>query len=80
MATHIAFCSKQTLAEVFACVVKMKAKRPFRVWELAEMWFGTEKMTLINEKVFHLSLKWCWQEFFVPDRQSPELFRPVLIA
>ncbi len=70
------FCSKQTLAEVFACVVKMKAKRPFRAWELAEMWFGTEKMTLINEKVFHLSLKWCWQEFFVPDRRSPDLFRP----
>ena len=73
------FCHYR-ISEVYDFVMNMGSKGPFRVRELAEMWFGTEKMTLINEKVFHLSLKWCWQEFFVPDRQSPDLFHPVLIA
>ena len=73
------FC-RYRISEVYDLVMNMGSKGPFRVRELAEMWFGTEKMTLINEKVFHLSLKWCWQEFFVPDRRSPDLFHPVLIA
>ena len=74
-----AFC-RYRISEVYDLVMNMGSKGPFRARELAEMWFGTEKMTLINEKVFHLSLKWCWQEFFVPDRRSPDLFHPVLIA
>ena len=73
------FC-RYRISEVYDLVMNLGSKGPFRVRELAEMWFGTEKMTLINEKVFHLSLKWCWQEFFVPDRRSPDLFHPVLIA
>lgn len=73
------FC-RQRISELYDYLMEAGEKGPFRVRELAEMWFGTEKMTLINEKVFHLSLKWCWQEFFAPDRQSPDLFHPVLIA
>ncbi len=73
------FC-RQRISELYDYLMEAGEKGPFRAWELAEMWFGTEKMTLINEKVFHLSLKWCWQEFFVPDRRSPDLFRPVLIG
>ncbi|MDE2828734.1 MAG: MBL fold metallo-hydrolase [Gemmatimonadota bacterium] len=73
------FC-RQRISELYDYLIEAGEKGPFRVWELAEMWFGTEKMTLINEKVFHLSLKYSWKEFFVPDRQSPELLHPVLIA
>ena len=50
------------------------AKGPFRVRELAEIWFGTEWTTLKEEKLFGLLLALDWQTLFVRDRQFPDLF------
>ena len=43
------------LSEVAAFVRKMGGERPFRVRELAEIWFGTEELTPIAVKFF----EWC---------------------
>ena len=43
------------LREVAAFVQKMERQRPFRVRELAEIWFGTEAITPIAVKFF----EWC---------------------
>ena len=43
------------LSEVAAFVREMGAERPFRVQELAEIWFGTEGLTPIVVKFF----EWC---------------------
>ena len=43
------------LSEVAAFVRKMGWERPFRVRELAEIWFGTEELTPIAVKFF----EWC---------------------
>ena len=43
------------LSEVFAFVRKMERKGPFRVRELAEIWFGTEATTQVAVKFF----QWC---------------------
>ena len=43
------------LSEVAAFVRKMGGERPFRVRELAEIWFGTEGLTPIAVKFF----EWC---------------------
>ena len=61
------------LSEVFAFVKEMGWKRPFRVRELAEMWFGTEATTPIVVKFF----EWCLLlecRFF--ERRSGDLFYP----
>ena len=62
------------LSEISAFVRKMKLKGPFRVRELAEIWFGTEATTLRSVEFFELCLSWC-PMFFVPDRRSSDLFR-----
>ncbi|MDE0010831.1 MAG: MBL fold metallo-hydrolase [Candidatus Poribacteria bacterium] len=65
--------SDRILREVAAFVQKMGLTGPFRVRELAEMWFGTEGITPLAVKFF----EWClslerW--FFERDR-SDNLFR-----
>ena len=62
------------LSEVYAYLVEREANGPFRVRELAEIWFGTEWTTLKEEKLFGLLLLLDWQTLFVRDRQSPNLF------
>lgn len=62
------------LSEVFAFVRKMELKGPFRVRELAEIWFGTEAITEVVVRFF----EWCLSlesRFFEPDR-SGKLFSP----
>ena len=66
--------SLDRLSEVYAYLVERGAKGPFRAWELAEIWFGTEWTTLKEEKMFRLCLSLDWQTLFVPDRRSPDLF------
>ena len=65
--------SDRILREVAAFVQKMGLTGPFRVRELAEMWFGTEAITPLAVKFFEwcLSLEY-W--FFERDR-SDNLFR-----
>ncbi len=63
------------LSEVYAYLMARGAKGPFRVRELAEIWFGTERTTLKKEKLFGLLLALDWQTLFVRDSQSPDLFR-----
>ena len=46
---------ERILSEVAAFVRKMGWERPFRVWQLAEIWFGTEGLTPIAVKFF----EWC---------------------
>ena len=62
------------LSEVYAYLAARGAKGPFRVRELAEIWFGTEWTTLKEEKLFGLLLALDWQTLFVRDRQFPDLF------
>ena len=59
------------LSEVSGFVRKMELKGPFRVQELAEIWFGTEAITPIAVKFF----EWCLSlesQFF--ERRSDNLF------
>lgn len=59
------------LSEVSAFVRKMELKGPFSVRELAEIWFGTEAITLLMVKFF----EWCLSlegQFF--ERRSGDLF------
>ncbi len=61
------------LGEVFAFVKEMRLNGPFRVRELAEIWFGTETLTPIVVKTFQ------WQllqgsRFF--NRSSGDLYYP----
>ena len=61
------------LSEVAAFVRKMRAERPFRVRELAEIWFGTEGLTPVAVKFF----EWCVSlngRFF--ERRTDDLFYP----
>ena len=67
------FC-RQRVAELYDYLVKAGAKGPFRVRELAEIWFGTERTTLEEEKRFRLILSTVWQTLFVQDRRSRDLF------
>lgn len=65
--------SDRILREVAAFVQKMERQRPFRVRELAEIWFGTEAITPIAVKFF----EWCLSlesRFF--KRGSGDLFYP----
>ena len=66
--------SDRILSELYAFLVKMGAQGPFRVWELTEMWFGTEETTPIAVKFFH----WCLSldsRFFVRDSKDSNSFR-----
>jgi Cft2 family RNA processing exonuclease len=66
--------SDRILSELYTFLVKKGAKRPFRVRELAEMWFGTEETTPIAVKFFH----WCLsldRRFFVRDSKDSNSFR-----
>ena len=66
--------SDRILSELYAFLVKMGAKGPFRVRELTEMWFGTEETTPIAVKFFH----WCLSldsRFFVRDSKDSNSFR-----
>lgn len=65
--------SEETLAEVRAYVVETDAKGPFRVQELAEMWFGTEMTTLSEVEAFRLLLRED-RRCFEPDRRRPFLY------
>ena len=67
------FC-RQGISELYDYLVEAGAKGPFRVRELAEIWFGTEWTTLKEEKLFGWLLSLDWQTFFVRDRRSPDLF------
>ena len=67
------FC-RQRVAELYDYLVKAGAKGPFRVRELAEIWFGTERTTLEEEKRFRLILSTVWQTLFVQDGRSRDLF------
>ena len=67
------FC-RQRVSELYDFLVKAGEKGPFRVRELAEIWFGTEWTTLKEEKLFGLLLALDWQKLFVPDRRFPDLF------
>lgn len=62
------------LSEVYAYLVARGAKGPFRLRELAEIWFGTEWTTLKEEKLFGWLLALDWQTLFERDRRSPDLF------
>ena len=62
------------LSEVYAYLMARGAKGPFRLRELAEIWFGTEWTTLKEEKLFGLLLALDWQTLFERDRRSPDLF------
>ena len=67
------FC-RDRVSEVYDCLAEGGAKGPFRVRELAEIWFGTERTTLKEEKLFRWLLSLDWQTLFVPDRRSRDLF------
>lgn len=62
------------LSEVYAYLMEREAKGPFRLRELAEIWFGTEWTTLKEEKLFGLLLALDWQTLFERDHRSPDLF------
>ena len=47
--------SNDRISEIAAFVRKMERNGPFRVWELAEIWFGTEAITPAVVKFF----EWC---------------------
>ena len=61
----------RALTEVAAFVRKMEWKGPFRVRELAEIWFGTEAVTPIVVKVFQWDLS-LGSQFF--ECRSGDLF------
>jgi len=65
--------SDTTLEEVRAYVVETDAKGPFRVQELAEMWFGSEMTTLSEVEAFRLLLRE-GRRYFEPDRRRPFLY------
>ena len=71
---------KRILREVFDFVRKIGLQGPFRVRELAEMWFGTDKTTTTRVQLFQWFLSIYHQEFFVPDGQCRGLFHPKRIA
>ncbi len=65
--------NEATLSEVHAYCVETGAKGPFRIQELTEMWFGTERTTPAEVEAFRLLLAYS-REFFDPDRHRPYLF------
>ncbi|MBT5830651.1 MAG: MBL fold metallo-hydrolase [Candidatus Latescibacteria bacterium] len=65
--------SDVTLGEVRAYVIETDTKGPFRVQELAEMWFGSEMTTLSEIEAFRLLLR-DGRRYFEPDRKRPFLF------
>lgn len=65
--------NEDTLSEVHAYCVETGVKGPFRIQELAEMWFGTEMTTPAEVEAFRLLLAYS-REFFDPDRHRPYLF------
>ncbi len=67
--------SEETLAEVHAYVVETGLKGPFRVQELAEMWFGTELTTPTEVEAFRLLLSGT-RGFFEADYRRAYLFHP----
>ena len=67
------FC-RQRISEVYDYLVKAGENGPFRGRELAEVWFGTERTTLKEEKRFRLILSMVWQTLFVRDHRFPDLF------
>ncbi len=68
--------NSRILSELYAYLRNIEVAGPFRLRELAEMWFGTERTTLVTEKLFQWFLSLDWQEFFVPDHQNPDLLYP----
>jgi len=62
-----------TLEEVRAYVIETEIKGPFRVQELAEMWFGSLATTLSEVEAFRLLLRE-GRRYFEPDRRRPFLF------
>ena len=68
--------NSRILSELYAYLRNIEVAGPFRLRELAEMWFGTEATTLVTEKLFQWFLSLDWQEFFVPDHQNPDLLYP----
>ena len=68
--------NSRILSELYTYLRNIEVTEPFRARELAEMWFGTEATTLVMEKLFQWCLSLDWQEFFVPDHQSRDLFYP----
>lgn len=67
------FC-RQGISELYAYLVEAGEKGPFRVRELADIWFGTERTTLKEEKWFQLILAKVRQKFFVQDSRFRDLF------
>ena len=68
------------LREVFDFVRKVGLQGPFRVRELAEMWFGTDETTPTRVRLFQQFLSLGLQDFFVPDSQRRGLFHLKRIA
>lgn len=68
------------LREVFDFVRKVGLQGPFRVRELAEMWFGTDETTPTRVRLFQQFLSLGLQDFFVPDSQCCGLFHLKRIA
>ncbi len=66
--------SNDTLMDVRAYVVETGAKGPFRVQELAEIWFGTEMTTPSESEAFRLLLTASKQQQFEPDYRRPFLY------
>ncbi|MDE0396377.1 MAG: MBL fold metallo-hydrolase, partial [Candidatus Poribacteria bacterium] len=63
--------SNDRVSEIAAFVRKMERNGPFRVWELAEIWFGTEALTPVGVEFF----KWCLSlesRFF--ERRAADVF------
>lgn len=67
--------SDDTLAEVHNYVRETGAQGPFRVQELAEIWFGTEMTTPSEVEAFRLLLSGS-RTFFEPDYRRAFLFHP----
>ena len=68
------FSNNKILAELNAFLQEIGATGPFRAWDLAEYWYGTNATTRYEEKLFQFFLTLDWQEAFIRDRQSPHLF------
>ncbi|MCY3870766.1 MAG: MBL fold metallo-hydrolase [Gemmatimonadetes bacterium] len=67
--------SDETFSEVHNYVLETGAKGPFRVQELAEIWFGTEMTTPSEVEAFRLLLSGS-RTFFEPDYRRAFLFHP----
>jgi len=65
--------SDVTLDEVRSYILETEIKGPFRVQELAEMWFGSEVTTLSEVEAFRLLLRE-GRRYFEPDRRRPFLY------